>query len=220
MWHLRFKYKHSDCIYAPKLKELNISGFFYYLGEYTKAKSVYTSAMQHLVGDEKQIKKYIGYMKNHKNIKRIEVYGDIIFTLAKHRKELKIYENVYNPIFIYPSPAYLDKEGFEIIEVASWNRKDIEELIKSIEKTKTTEHFEIIYFINKEMEDIYVSKLLPKLPKKQKESIILAFKNGYYKFPRQTNLDKLAKIVKVSKPTFRENLRKAESKIIPNLILE
>ena len=47
--------------------------------------------MQHLVGEEKNIKKYINYMKNHKKIIKIEIYDDVIFTLAKHKRKIKIY---------------------------------------------------------------------------------------------------------------------------------
>ncbi|MDD5191576.1 MAG: helix-turn-helix domain-containing protein, partial [Candidatus Nanoarchaeia archaeon] len=112
------------------------------------------------------------------------------------------------------------KEGFEITEVACWDRKVLQDLINSLEKNKTTTYFEILQFNEKKMEEMYISKLLPKLPIKQKEAITLALKNGYYNYPRKVNLDKLAKVSKVSKQTFRENLRKAEAKIIPKFISE
>jgi len=195
-------------------------GEVHFLGHYVKGNYVYTSAMQYLIGSEKNIRKYIQYMKNHRKIVKIEIYGNVILTLAKHKKELEVYKSVYNPAFIYPAPAYLSKDGFEIIEIACWDRRPLQELIKTLENNKTTEYFEILKFIEKKMDDIYVSRLLPKLPPKQKEAIKLAFQHGYYKFPRQISLDKLAKIAKVSKPTFRENLRKAEAKLIPKLISE
>jgi hypothetical protein len=220
MWYLKYKYKHSDCIYAPKLQELNLNGYFYYLGEYVKGDYVYTSAMLHLIGEEKAIKRYIRYIKNHKDVVNLEVYENLIFILAKHKKELSLYEAVYNPILIYPAPAYLGKEGFEVIEVASWDRKAIQNLISSIEKNKTTTYFEILQFKEKVLEEVYVSRLMPKLASKQKEAITIAFRNGYYNFPRKINLDELAKSMKVSKQTFRENLRKAEAKIIPKFISE
>ncbi|MDD5192594.1 MAG: hypothetical protein PHX96_05635, partial [Candidatus Nanoarchaeia archaeon] len=114
MWYLKYKYKHSDCIYSPKLQELNLNGYFYYIGEYSKENYTYASAVIQLVGDEKAIKKYIKYLKHHKNIRKIEVYDNIVFVLAKHKKEIILYESAYNPILIYPAPAYLSKEGFEI----------------------------------------------------------------------------------------------------------
>ncbi len=220
MWYLKFKYKHEDCIYARKLQELNLSVFFHSLGHYIRGNYVYTSALQNLIGNEKNIKKYIKYLKNHKKIIQIEIYDKVIITLARHKKESGVYEVIYNPSFIYPNPSYLSSDGFEIIEIACWEKKPLQELIKSIEKNKNTLHFELLRFEEKKIDDLYLTKLLPKLPKKQESAIKLAFKEGYYKFPRKTNLDILSKRAKVSKPTFRENLRKAEEKIIPKLISE
>lgn len=218
MWHLKYKYKHSDCIYADKLRELDLDGYFHHLGEYVKRNYVYTSAMIQLIGERKSVKKYIKYLKNHKNIDNLEVFENMIFVLAKHRVDISLYEAIYNPILIYPAPAYLTKDGFEMIEVASWDRKVVSKLIESIERNKTTTYFEILQFKERKLDDIYISRLLPKLAEKQKQAINLAFKNGYYEFPRKINLDDLSKISRVSKQTFRENLRKAESKIIPKFI--
>jgi len=220
MWYLKIKYKHSDCLYSPKLQELNLNVHFYYLGEYLKGKYVHTSAIQQIIGERKNIKKYIKYMKSHPKIIKIEIYGDVILTLARHRKDILLYEAVYSPELIYPAPAYLSKDGYEIIELSCWNRKPLQELINSFEKNKTTTFFKILQFHEKKLDDIYLVRLLPKLPEKQKKAILLAFKNGYYQFPRKINLDKLAKIMKISKQTFRENLRKAETKLIPKLISE
>jgi len=218
MWYLKFKYKHKDCIYAPKLGELGLSVHFYFLGFYEKGDYTYTTALQHIFGEKYKIKKYINYMKRHPKIIDIEIYGDVIITLAKHKKEIELYAQGYDQMFMHPSPAYLSEDGFEIIEIAFWSRKPIQDFIKVLEKNKTTTHFEILRFEEKNMEHVYVSKLLPKLPKMQEKAITLAFQNRYYDFPRKTNLDKLAKIAKVSKPTFRENLRKAEAKILPKII--
>jgi hypothetical protein len=59
---------------------------------------------------------------------------------------------------------------------------------------------------------------LPDLSPKQREAIELAYKNGYYKYPKQTDLDKLSKIMGVGKSTFQEHLKKAEGKLLPYLI--
>lgn len=220
MWYLKCKYKHSDCIYAPKLKELNLSVFFYHLGYYIKGDYVYTSALLKLSGEERNVRKYIEYMKGHKNVAKIDVYNNAVFILAQHKKELELYSAAYDPIFLHPAPAYLSSDGFEIVELASWERKPLEDLIRALRRNKTTVYLEILKFVDRKMNDMYVSKLLPELPEKQDEAIKLAFRNGYYEFPRKINLDKLAKMANVSKQTFRENLRKAEAKLIPKLISE
>lgn len=220
MWYLKFKYKHSDCIYLSKLKELGLSVHFYFLGFYEKGNYTYTTALQHILGEKSKTKKYIRYMKNHPKITNIEIHGNVIITTAKHKKEIELYSRGYDQMFMHPSPAYLSEDGFEIIEIAFWNRKPLQDFIKTLEKNKTTTHFEILRFEEKNMEDIYISRLLPKLPKMQEKAIGLAFQSGYYEFPRKTDLNKLAKVSKVSKPTFRENLKKAEAKILPKLIFK
>ena len=218
MWYLKFKYKHSDCIYVPKLQELNLNCNFYFLSNYEKNNYTYTTAMITIHG--KNIKKFINYLKKHKKIVKVEDYGNTIIVLAKHKKDLSLYKTGYNPKFIHPSPAYLSKDGYEIIEAAFWEKQPLLDFIKAHKENKTTTYFELIKFVEKKMDDIYVTRLLPKLAKKQEEAIKLAYKHGYYSFPRKISLDELAKIAKVSKPTFRENLRKAEVKLTPNLISE
>ena len=55
------------------------------------------------------------------------------------------------------------------------------------------------------------------LSEKQKKSLDIAIKNGYYAFPRKINLNQLAKIARISKQSFQESLCRAENKLIPYL---
>ena len=218
MWHLKIKYRHSDCIYSPKLQEYNVNGFFYFLGNYEKNGYTYTSALITLNGDEKNVKRYFDYLKNHKKVVTCEIYDRAIFVLAKHKSDLEVYKVGYNPVYIYPAPSYLSEDGYEIMDMASWNRKDLEDAVKSLKKNKTTTYFEILSFTRLKMKDVFVSRLLPDIAPKQEEALRLALSEGYYSFPRKINLDKLAKFSKVSKATFRENLRKAEIKTLSILV--
>ena len=68
-----------------------------------------------------------------------------------------------------------------------------------------------------ELPNLYVPTVMPKLTKKQKDAITLALSHDYYSFPRKTDLEKLAKIMSVSRVTFQEHLRKAETKLLPSL---
>lgn len=220
MWYLKFKIKHSDCIYASELEKLNLRVFFYPLGEYKAKNSIFVSSMQKLSGSQGNVKKYIRYLKKHKNIEKIEVFERIIYCLAKQKYEKKTYEVIYNPMLIYPSPAYLDKNGFERWEMMCWDRKPLQDIINIMRKSKTTQHFEVLAFIKKIMHEVYILKALPDLSPKQRRAIELAYREGYYKVPRKTNLDRLAKTVGVSKSTFQETLRRAESNILPYLVSE
>ena len=66
--------------------------------------------------------------------------------------------------------------------------------------------------------DFFIPQLHPKLSPKQKEAVELAVKNGYYEFPRKIDLEGLAKLSKVKRQTYQENLRRAEKKndALPN----
>ena len=61
---------------------------------------------------------------------------------------------------------------------------------------------------------LLITNVLPFMTERQKEALQLAVKNGYYEYPRQIDLMKLAKIMKVSYSTFQFHLRRAENKIM------
>ena len=217
MWYLKFKLRHSDCILAPLVEKYNLSVEFYPLGHYVKGNHVYVSAIHTAKGMEEDIKKYIRDLKKNERVVRIEV-SKVIFTLVRESLSKKTYQTVYNPKLIYVSPGHNTADGYESWEIACWERKPLEDLIKAMEEAKTTLYFEVLRFEEKELDDVYVMGLFPQLPKKQKEAMELAYVSGYYRFPKKTNLDKLAKMARVSKQTFQENLKKAESRLMPLLL--
>ena len=78
----------------------------------------------------------------------------------------------------------------------------------------------IYYF---KVRNIDIDILIPPffdLSEQERNSIIEAVKLGYYEYPRRINLDELAKIMKLSKPTLEEYIRKAEKKIMTRLFNE
>jgi predicted DNA binding protein len=61
--------------------------------------------------------------------------------------------------------------------------------------------------------------LLSVLTDKQREIVIEAMKTGYYDYPKRINSEDLSKRVGVSKATLLEHLRKAEGRLLKNLIV-
>jgi predicted DNA binding protein len=74
--------------------------------------------------------------------------------------------------------------------------------IKNIEKISNSD-FEVIKNI---------------LTPKQLEALMIAEKHGYYSWPRKANLSELAEKLKMSRQGFQDNLRAAETKILPAII--
>ncbi|MFX1319208.1 MAG: helix-turn-helix domain-containing protein [Promethearchaeota archaeon] len=56
------------------------------------------------------------------------------------------------------------------------------------------------------------------LTEKQLAALVTAHSNGYYDFPRQTNVKDIAAKKRVPRTTFQEHLQKAESKLLSSLM--
>jgi hypothetical protein len=61
---------------------------------------------------------------------------------------------------------------------------------------------------------------LSKLTEKQREVLIAAYKFGYYDLPRRINSERLAEKLNIGSSTLGEHLRKAERRLLKNILAE
>ncbi len=59
--------------------------------------------------------------------------------------------------------------------------------------------------------------LFSELTEKQMDAILTAYRHGYYKLPRDTDLQKIAAKTQIARTTLQEHLKKAENKIVGSL---
>lgn len=213
MWNLKFKIFNKDSIYTVLSTKYNIVDYMYPVDYYKEGKGVFILGIHLLEGEESEKKKFIRELKKNKKVKKIQINGNHIITLIK--EEEHFYELLFAAKLYHISPVHIRK-GYEEWNISSWERKDLEKVITEIGrwKDKLTE-FELQKFSKTDLNEVYFPKIILKLPEKQKLAFNLALKSGYYNSPRKTYIKDLAKISKVSEATFQENLRKAESKLMP-----
>ncbi|UCF49408.1 MAG: helix-turn-helix domain-containing protein [Thermoplasmatales archaeon] len=148
-----------------------------------------------------------------------------IFTiLEEHGNDYICFLKIqYNKIYIRNKLKDLD---FDII----WTRFELEpnkklqlsvigeneQLIRFLEVIKNYGELKIISFQKAAFEN---HNILSSLTNKQRETLLVAKKNGYYDYPRAINGFQLSKKMGISKATTIEHLRKAERRLISQILV-
>ena len=217
MWITKLKLKHADCPIVNRCEKFNLIVLSYPSTWYEKnGKKFATTTCYFQSTDEKQKKKFIEDLKADRRISNLEVSGDIFtyeINLDKEGEHVMLY-HIKKIIFVKPTVNHYD--GFEYWEVASWKREELENFIKALKGHMDV--CEILKIENSPLTDVYFPNVMPKLSSHQKTALELAYRNGYYSYPRKITLEQLAKIAKIGVSTFQEHLRKAELKLLPVII--
>lgn len=214
MWITKIKLIDENCIWSTRCKKFNIYNYQYPLGFY-KVKQGLALVMHHILeGEEKNIKNYIKNVKKDKRVKKLDVKKNCMISLVIEKRtkiRLKTLKALYNSKLIYIKPGINFPDGTENWEIGSFDKKDLAKLISFIEK-----YYQGKLFFLKEIKipKMFIPEIMPELTDKQHKAFKIASEKGYYEFPRKTNLHKLAKLTKISRPTFEEHLRKAEIKLL------
>jgi predicted DNA binding protein len=214
MWRLKLKLDSSKQLLGQLAIKHQVSMTGYPLSYWKDAEFLYLMSVGFMFGEEKDKKKVLGEMKKSKEIVDFEISGDLIINVSK---QPLFTEPVYNPEIIRPSPVIINKKGFHIWDLASFNRKVLERVLEFAEKKLGGE---IISFREEKINNISFTKLLPDLTKNQKNALGFAINNGYYNYPKKIKMEDLAKKMKISYSTFQAHLKKAEGKIIPSVFKE
>ncbi|PIN93699.1 hypothetical protein COU54_02190 [Candidatus Pacearchaeota archaeon CG10_big_fil_rev_8_21_14_0_10_31_24] len=217
MWITKLKLQHKDCPIVTRCQKFNLIVFSYPSTWYEKKGIKYATTTCYFQSlDEKQKTNFLKDLEKDKRITHLEVSGDIFtyeINLGKEGEHVMLYHT--KQIF-FVKPVTNHPDGHEYWEVASWNKKELQKFIDSLEN-----HMDICKMLkmeNSKLTDIYFPNVMPKLSPSQKKAIDLAYSNGYYSYPRKTSLQKLSKISKLGVSTFQEHLRKAELKLLPIII--
>ncbi len=214
MWVMKLKLDASKQFlggYAVKHKVSMVG----YTPSYYKDKNwLYLITTGFIFGEEKNKKALIKDLKKDPRLVEFEMSGDFAVAITK---QPLFTEPVYNPKIITPSPMIINKNGYIIWELASFDRKVLEKVFEFAEKHLGAE---LIKFREEKISNISSTKLMPELTKKQKRALEIAINKGYYDYPKKIKMQELSKIMGISYSTYQAHLKKAESKILPEIYKE
>jgi predicted DNA binding protein len=216
MWVAKLRIKHDDCVVGTRCRRFNVVSAGIPLSSYADKDFQYFSHFETLSGKEEDIAKFVDDLKKDKQIMDLEMSGDSIFFLVKIPKKNKIPTTHYDPKIFWLKPVVVDEQGYEWWEIGTWDRTLLNKFIHALESGNYD--LKILKIKNEMLNEIHFPQVMPFLTKSQKKALELAYRYGYYDFPRKTELRDLAKKSGLSLSTFREHLRKAEKRIIPNLM--
>jgi predicted DNA binding protein len=213
MWVARLRIKH-DCTIGSRCKKYNCISFSLSLSNWKEKNNYFTSQRHTIEGSKDGVDSFIRDLKKDRRIMDLEISKNTVFFIEKRRKG-DIPSSHYSPKMFFVKPVFVDRNGFEYWEMASWKKDILMDFVSGLKKEKGV-HITVQMFKNVKLDTIYFPKIMPRLSNKQREAYLLAVEKGYYAFPRKADLQDLAKLMKISVSTFQEHLRKAEEKIMPS----
>ncbi len=216
MWVAKLVISH-DCVIGNKCREFNVATISQPFNVFVEKGVTYSPEMHTLWGTEDNIAKFIAALRKDRRIQNLEVEGNTLFLLevTKATIPVSIWSGL-SPRIIFTKPINIDRDGKEHWEVATWDKSLLTEFISNVKKISHSVDVEAIK--QAKLTDIYFSRFLPKLTPQQRQAITLAFEFGYYAWPKRTDFSELSKAMGISVATFREHLKRAEEKLMPNLI--
>jgi len=117
-----------------------------------------------------------------------------------------------------------EDEGWEVGTVIGHTREELKDYYRRLKEVGDAKIIRIGTEREVNPDDLGILKLLSpektetlsrELSQKQLEIFALAYKRGYYGWPREITIQELAKELGLNESTAREHLRKAEAKIMP-----
>jgi len=187
----------------------------YVLSTYKDEKYLYMNSCGFVFGDDKNKQAFFRDVKKQEWVINYELADD--FAVGLIREPLYA-ENFWNPKVIQLGPMIVNhKEKKHLWHFGSFDRKALENVLKFAEKHLGAE---LLSFREEKISNISFTRALPDLSKNQKKAMGLAINQGYYSYPKKCKMEDLAKKMGISYSTFQAHLKKAESKIMPEVYKE
>ncbi|MFH1470484.1 MAG: helix-turn-helix domain-containing protein [Candidatus Micrarchaeota archaeon] len=158
--------------------------------------------------DRKSLEDYLSSVKNSKRVREVDVLKrsekEALFLIKV--KATSSYDTVLKSNVICTSPV-MTEGGYENYDVLL---TDPDAMKKLLNELSDIGQMKILRIGDYQKADEHV-----RLTTKQKEALTLALAQGYYRWPKKVGLEDLAAMQNISRRSFQERLRRAESNVFP-----
>ena len=113
------------------------------------------------------------------------------------------------------------EKGWEYYRVIAFRHRDLKGLLERLEERGFV--FDVLRkvpfngFIASSL-TLTADALFSDLTEKQVDALLTAYRHGYYRLPRQADIQTIARERQVPRTTFQEHLKKAENKLVASLV--
>jgi len=209
MWVLKLRLPAEKQLLGRVAEKFNVSLVGYPLSYWKDKNNLYLVAAGFMFGSDKNKKAAVKAMKKDPDVIKLEIHDDFLVGVLK---EPKYFEPIYDPHIIRLKPLVVNRGGYYIWEMACFDRKILEKVLKVSEKYLGAI---VLKFKQEKISNISFTRMLPELTKNQKKAMEIAINEGYYEYPKKIKMEDLARMMNISYSTFQAHLKKAEGKLVP-----
>lgn len=134
MWVLKAKIKH-DCTIATRCKKFGCMSHSLSLSAWHDKKYEYTAQKHQIFGRLQQIHHFLLDLKKDPKIFNLKTLNPQVYFIEKRLKK-EIPSSFYNPSLFFIKPVFVDRYGWETWELASREKKYLENFLKGVKNIK------------------------------------------------------------------------------------
>lgn len=137
MWLLKLCIKH-DCTIGNRCARFKCSSNSISLSAWRDSKYEYTAQKHELLGSPKRVQAFLQDLKKDRRVFNMKTLGRQCYFIEKRRRK-EIPSSSYNPALFFTKPVSVDTRGWESWELASREKKTLEDFLESLRSSFSIE---------------------------------------------------------------------------------
>ena len=207
MWVARLEIVRDSGVMVKATRHLRAFGYSYYMNVFRRGGKGYVTKVMYIGGPDKE--KLFEAMRSHKKLTVHQREGDQV--VYEHQALDTFHAQMLDGSVFIVGPI-VGKEGMEYWTIASWRKANVQRLLRKLSRLKGVKVW--LRALKQEDIDFFLPNTFARLSKKERQALLEAVEKGYYDFPRKKSLEEMAEEKGVHESTLREELRKAEGKVL------